>query len=139
MDWRPLAETIEKIGAPILAGALLRPSGDTIGAALATKFGANPTDQEDIIQKINADLHAHERIIELEKIYLQQTKSYLTKICTEYETTKILALGFTIGFFVWLLTIVFFPGLKNDTITMGLISGETIILTYYFGSSKDKK
>lgn len=51
------------------------------------------------------------------------------------NTARILALTYTIGFLFIALLSFLFPNLRNDTLLMGLLSGQMTIFMYYFGSS----
>lgn len=60
---------------PILGTALGGPAGGLVGTAIASLFGANPKDSEDLIKRINSDANA---ILKLKELELDWQKAQLS-------------------------------------------------------------
>lgn len=58
MDWKTLAESVAKIGLPLLGAVLPIPGGAAIGIALAAAIGAPSSKPEDILATLTASADA---------------------------------------------------------------------------------
>ncbi len=154
--------------APMLGLALGGPVGAAAGEAaslLASVFGGNPNDAQDLVKRITADPQAAEKLMQLEKdnldrgIQLNQMhyadienardrEVKLAQIAASVgqqidNTPRVLALLYTSFYLVAMVASIaataYFPQLNFVTATAALGNGEMFILGYYFGSSnKDK-
>jgi hypothetical protein len=160
MDFEAIGKTILSKGAPLLGLAIGGPAGAALGQVVASELGADPTDSNDVINKINELSDAkvkllqiqdqHSEIIkqiQLEEIKLkyetisnaQQREIELAKAGHPDDTPKILALVYTAGFFLMHFILFLYPQLKDYNITTALNAGEMLVLSYYFGSSLGSK
>jgi hypothetical protein len=139
-----LGGSLGQKGAEIVAGVLgCEPEPDTVADALY-----NNPDLYLQLQKYEMD---HKE--ELERLQIQEAGMYLadrqSARSREIETTKatgqrdwflyLLAGIFVIGFFVLMGILIFQPVNENTALTMvigALVSGVSMVLSYFFGSSK---
>lgn len=161
MNLSELGKTVAKF-APFLGAVLPVPGAAILGNAIGAAFGGDVNDPQDLINKINNTdpteakiklvqiQNQHEEMIanlQLENnkvIYgdianARQREVELAKAGKPDETPKILALAYTSGFFLIMFLFSLFPQLKDNTVTMALLSGQMLILGYYFGSSVGSK
>lgn len=145
--------------APLLATALLGPAAGSVVGMITSIFGGDIKDPQDILKRITTDPTAQIKLAEIEannKIKLQeleidrlqiemddiasarQREADLAKAGIRDNTPRILAMGYTLAYFIFLLMQYFIPESRNDAILSCLSSGEVIILTYYYGSSHKK-
>jgi len=162
MDWKSVAETVTKLGAPILGGVLLGPAGAAAGAALAAKFGAESMEPADISQKIESDPDAQVKLLDVQKLDFEREKAYLgdkqnardmavqfaksgikntLPAHIAYSLVGLLALSIALLFFI------IFEKITVDEailIQLGAIIGFLTakvgsIVDFFFGSSAEKK
>lgn len=72
---KDLGKTVAKYGAPLLGTVIGGPAGAAIGQIIASEFGGNVDDPNDLMQKIIADPNAAVKLAEIQsncKIQLQQ-------------------------------------------------------------------
>ena len=157
MDWKGLGKEIVGKGAPALGSLLGGPVGNAVGGLIASVFGADPDDPDDIYEKLSADPDAIVKLKELEANHRERiTELYLADIQSargrEVELTRatgkrdinIYVLAWTVvaGFFLLagVLMVVPMPEGTNQTVVTllfgGLVSGFSTVLAYFFGSSK---
>ncbi len=164
MDLLELGKLVVK-AAPLLGSVLAGPSGGVVGALIAQVFGANPQDQNDIINKINADPDSALKLrqIELQHIetlhsiysndYAKSVDDRFSARNREIEFMKIsgkhdwvlpsLAI-FSVSLFAAAIIIILFTKMDlsdHDVLYMMLGQLSTLVLMvygYYFGSMYKK-
>ena len=88
MDWKEVGKKIIKLGAPLLGTALLGPAGTSIGAIVASAFGSDTGEPEEVLQKIIAHPEVTIKLRELELKYqveLQKINLENAKLDVERE------------------------------------------------------
>jgi hypothetical protein len=164
MNWSDIGKNIIK-AAPLLGSALMGPTGGVVGTLIASQFGAERNNPEDVMQKINADPNAVLKLKELEltnqqklaEIALEEHKATLQDIASararEVQLAQsgnrdwmpsILALIVTSGFFITFFIIFFTQSDSGDKEVLNVMSGNLgagliSVLGYYFGSSNKEK
>jgi len=156
MDWKKLGKQVVSAGAPILGGVLGGPGGATIGAMVASLFGADPNDPNDIAIKMAADPEAAIKLrkleldnkVELEKLYLQDVQSARQR---EVEVTRatgrinwplyILAAVIVVGFFTLMFVLMKHAVPEGSREVAFMLFGALAasfgqVVQYFFGSSK---
>lgn len=66
MDWSEIGKSIIKLGAPLLGTVIAGPAGGAMGALIASTFGANPEDPQDVINKMSGDPDAAIKLIQIQ-------------------------------------------------------------------------
>ena len=156
MDWKKLGKDVVAAGAPILGGILAGPGGAGLGAMVASLFGADPTDPQDIAIKMAGDPEAHIKLrkleldnkAELEKLFLADIQSARQR---EVEVTRatgktnwpmyILAGAVVIGFFTLMFVLMKYTVPQGSREVAFMLFGSLstsfgAVVNYFFGSSK---
>ncbi len=162
MDLNDLVKTVAKFGAPILGGIIAGPAGAAAASALASKFDADPANPAEIVSKIESDPHAADKLIELQKIALDEEKARLADkqnarareiaisalpIANRDNVPERIAMIFIGGYFALALTVIAaicFATVTNDELApilqmlkdMGMAI--MLILAYYYGSANKR-
>lgn len=159
MNWKDIKGVIGK-GVPLLGSLLAGSAGETAGSLIASALGCE-ADPDVVADTLKTDPDAYLKLqelemnhkVELQKIQLQEAETYLadrqSARSREIETTKAtgkrdwfmhaLAGLFVAGFFVLMGILMFRPVQENTILTMvvgALVSGVSMVLSYFFGSSK---
>lgn len=151
-----LSSVVSKV-APILGGALsaINPVSGFIISSIAKLFGADPNNQQDIIDKINADADAAlklkqfelEHQYDLHRIVVEDKKSARDREVQIVRATgkrdwvvDFIALFMIIGFFSIIMIVSFTKMDQSDHDILYLLVGQLsggflLIVSYYFGSS----
>lgn len=66
MDWKALAESVAKIGLPLLGAVLPIPGGAVLGTALASRIGSASASPDDIWAKLSSSADAVQKAKEFE-------------------------------------------------------------------------
>jgi len=150
-------DVIEKVSsyAPALGLALGGPAGAMVGSLVASTFGADHSNPQDILSKINADPEAAIKIKTLEfqnaQILAQiNSQSYATEvddrksarlmnISLHDHMPNILAAAFIIIYAVIQYHVVNHPGDQDDIISARVQDIFVMIISFYFGSAHKKK
>ncbi len=83
MDWKDIGKSLLSQGIPILGGLLGGPAGATAGTILASLVDSDPENPEDVMNAIQADPKALEKISQFEiehKIKLQELQIEATRL-----------------------------------------------------------
>ena len=72
MDWKSLAESVAKLGLPLLGAVLPVPGGAAIGAALAAAIGAKSGSPGDILASLTASADALQKAKEFEATHQEK-------------------------------------------------------------------
>lgn len=91
MDLKQLADSLVKIGLPILGAALPLPGGATIGTALANYLGNKDASLEDVVRTISSSEEALQKAREFEASH----EETLLRMQVEAETARIQAVNST--------------------------------------------
>lgn len=91
MDLKTLAETIARLGAPLIGTVLGGPAGSAIGSIIAAEFGGNSNNLDDLVSKINSDPNAASKLAEIQsnqKIQLQNIAMQMAANDLKAETDR---------------------------------------------------
>jgi len=160
MNWKDIGKTIAGKGLPVLGNLLGGSIGEKAGNIVAGILGCE-SDPETVSNALanNPELflqlqkYEMDHKEELERLQIQEAGIYLADVQSarqrEIEGVKAtgkrdwflyaLAALFVIGFFVLMALLMFRPIEENTSLVMvigALVSGVTMVLSYFFGSSK---
>jgi hypothetical protein len=168
MAWEDVAKVVSK-AAP-LVGSLFGPAGTAIGAGaggliagVASLFGADPEDPEDLLLKMSTDPESHLKLVEfqnrhrekLEELAIERDKldiqdradararerSVVTATGKKDYFLYVLAVAVVVAFGAICFILVYepIPEGANQVVLLlfgGLVAGFTQVMNYFFGSSK---
>jgi|GEM_PF-3121717 hypothetical protein len=151
-----LIELISKFS-PVLAFLLSvsNPFAGIIVSAIATKFGADRNNMDDIVGKIKSDENAYQKLQEVQMLHAntiatinskdkdsaRKREEKITEILKEPDyVMNGIAIAVVIGYFAMCCLTVFYsiPLADHDMLNMlfgQLMGGFMMVLSYYFGSS----
>ncbi len=93
MTFADIAKKVTSLGAPLLGSLLGGPSGGALGVAVANLFGASSDDPETLIQKMNTDPNAADKLIKLQEFEVQKLQMQLADVANarqrEIEISKL--------------------------------------------------
>jgi hypothetical protein len=159
MNFKDLGKAIIQKGVPIL-GAALTGNPLTVAAMIANAFNANPSDPQDIINKINLDPNSQIKLLELQQTHeieltklalqadIENNKDRASARQREVEMAKagqrdwmpsILAVGFLLIYATVQLYIIMEPGVQDDVISARMQDVLMVIIAFYFGSSSSSR
>lgn len=168
MGWEDVAKVVSK-AAP-LVGSLFGPAGTAIGAGaggliagVASLFGADPNNPEDILMKMQADPETQLKLVEfqnrhqekLEELVLEKDRLHMQDRADarlrERSIVQVtgrrdyflyfLAISVVIGFAAICVVLMIhpIPSGANEVVLLlfgGLVAGFTQTMSYFFGSSR---
>ncbi|MGI1671974.1 MAG: hypothetical protein K6L74_16850 [Neptuniibacter sp.] len=162
--WKRLGQQLIDKGLPLLGGAVLGPAGASLGGLIASSIGSDSAEPEillDQIQQAQPEMIVELKQLEyrhretLENIALQETQAFLQdrQSAREREVAVVTATGkkdinlyalawlVVVGYVVLTCVISFIdiPESNSQAAFMlygGLVSGFSMVLGYFFGSSK---
>lgn len=145
--------------APILGGLIGGPMGSTVAGLIAGVFGGNPLNQVELAKKIYDDQDKDIKLIDLqnkhaEELYKIELKMYMSEVNDRVSARdrelklaamgkkewvmEFLAVAYTVGFFAYVIFNQYHPTPDDHMNIMIISSIITLIIGYYFGSSKEK-
>jgi hypothetical protein len=159
MNLSDLGKTVAKY-APLLGSVLPIPGGSVIGQAIASAFGGDIKNTDDLINRISLDPNAAVKLkeiesnerIEIERLAVNKLQISANDLSSARDREKsvrdkipaMLAIIFTISYMVYLIfmLIIVYIGAANadekeimKMALMGLSNAQMVILTYYYGNS----
>lgn len=158
MNWSDIGDYALK-SAPLLGAVLGGPAGaavGSIGAAVASAFGGNHEDLDDLSKRILSDPEAElkfakiqsDHLIELQRLSVNQANNYLldkqsargrevdmAKSGNRDWTPIVISIIFVVGYFLLMTTNLWDKQAFNDIESARVQDALMLILSYYFGSS----
>lgn len=157
-SWMASLANIVSRSAPLLGTVIGGPIGAGVGmvvSGIASLFGGDPGNQDDLVERIKADPDAALKLrefelqhtVDLQKVYADNVASARNREIQITATTGkrdwlmvFLAVFITVGFFAMCLIVAFTKMDKTDhdifyMLLGGIASGFNVILNFYFGSS----
>lgn len=163
MNLTDLAKIASNYGAPLLGSVIGGPAGAAIGQVVATAFGGEIKDTNDLIKKITTDAQAYDKMAEIEnnhKIELQKLvfQTEIDKIKLSNENTinarefssqnhsvypQILSSIVVLGFFACIYWIAAYKQEKVDHQVLYMLLGILgtsfgAVINFWLGSSANK-
>lgn len=153
MSLEAISNVISKV-APILGNVLIGNTGGAVMELITSVFGGDPKNPEDVINRIKQDPEyavklakiQADNIVRLQELEIERLAIQNDGLCAQFEdvqdarkyggrdeTQRQLAIGFTVGFFLYLISLYWFPQFKNEMIIGGLIAIEGQIINFYYG------
>jgi len=164
MNLMDLGKEIAKYGAPLLGGVVGGPAGAAIGQIVASKFGGDINDPEDLLTKIKQDAQANLKLIEiqstqaveLQRLAVLQAENDLkysnentanarqTNLAAHTIFPQILSVMIVVGFFGCIYWIAAYKQEKVDHDVLYMLIGILgtsfgAVVNYWLGSSMDKR
>jgi hypothetical protein len=141
--------------APSLGLALGGPMGGVVGGLIASAFGADQKDHQEIIQKINSDPEAALKLRSIEYQHQQtlaqiNAQNYLTEVDDRKNARQrqielkdhvpeILACSFTLIYVIIQYFVLKHPGGQDDVISARVQDIMVMIISFYFGSAHKRR
>ncbi len=163
MTIEDVGKEIIHLGAPLLGSIVGGPAGAAIGQIVASKFGGDINDPDNLIAKIRQDAESSLKLCEiqtaqqtdLQRLAVQQAETALKynventedarkkNVASKTIFPQILSAIVTIGFFGCIYWVAAYKqeGVDHDvlfTLLGGVGSGFSVVLNYWLGSSVEK-
>lgn len=138
-----LSEIVSKY-APLLGSVIGGPAGGAIGALVASQFGGDPKDADDLVRRIEGDPEAANKLMQMQLTYWTDLERLANddrasarnrEIQVRDKLPAILAIGSLIIYAVVQLYAMYHPGEQDDLISARVQDIMMLIVAYYFGSS----
>lgn len=163
MNLMDLGKEIAKYGAPLLGTVIGGPAGAAIGQIVASKFGGNIDDPQDLYKRLQDDPESHIKLREIEaaqsvhlqRLSVQQAENELkysnentanaraSNIATGTVFPQIISIVVTLGFFGCIYWIAAYTQDHSDkdvlfTMLGGVAAAFQVVINYWLGSSADR-